>query len=563
MISLSQARRSSVKCDYPRFAGALTLGPPSDSPGDLRLLGRPFSLASNRCLGPDDLARLLLGSDVPSACRDLDGSFCVAVHEPRDSALHLISDPVATFPILYALVPEGALTRVLYAASWEEMLALLSRHGVRPRLNWRAAAKFMFSGYVWDDETLLEGVRVVEPGAVLTINAHGAITRRYFLFRRRPERRWNVSSILAPLEDVLSRHRGRKILLALSGGWDSRTLLALACRLGLPLETITLGCAQDQLDDLGVAVMLSHLAEVPHHRWLLKPDDFPRNADRLIRASGGMCDALVSYSDGLARFAEVASAFDVVLRGDECFGWGTTSLSARHAKKQLGLRHLPPPDVRAPELQKLFLDELDALDFGRPDGHPDDVKNEFYWRRRLPRYIMPVAHWQRLAAPQAQIEHPCLARPVLEAVALAPRPWTNDKRCERELLRAVAPSFYRVPFPQKKCWCLSNLFRDCAGLRDYLLDHVTCPSLLDDLLPLADRRRLADSVGKPDPDRHLDRGSPSRASKRLFAGLKRIPALGTVLGNLYALKSDALAVEGLPWLIRSMCIKVFMDAAQA
>ena len=319
---------------------------------------------------------------------------------------------------------------MFHGGSWEELLGALWRHDCTLRLNARALAKFMYSGYVWGDDTLVEGVYQVPPGSVVTFDEKGCRTRSYYAFERAPERgRDAVEEVRVGLERFFAHYQDQKVLLTLSGGWDSRTLLSLAKRAGLPLETITLGYREGQWDDFGVARQLARQAGAAHHFWRLRPERFTDHAERLIMSSGGTCDAVISYSDGLEGYAEVASDFDVVLRGDECFGWGTTSLSVRHARKQLGLYEAPPEGVEAGALETLFSEELATLDFGRQGKSADDVKNTFYWRHRLPRYIMPVAHWQRLAAPGTRIEHPYLSRRVLEAV---PGGGTGGRRARRD-----------------------------------------------------------------------------------------------------------------------------------
>ena len=151
---------------------------------------------------------------------------------------------------------------------------------------------------------------------------------------------------------------------------------------------------------------------------------------------------------------------------------------------------------------------------------------------------------------------------MLDAVGRAGGKWLNDKRCEKELLRGTSSESYWTPFPNRKCWYLRELLAAHAGLRGYVLDHATCPSLLDDFVPLRDRRRLADELGKGEARGSSTTFARGRWKRRVAEGLKSIPLAGTLLGNAYALKKDALEGDGLNWLIRAMCVKVFMDQVE-
>jgi hypothetical protein len=273
---------------------------------------------------------------------------------------------------------------------------------------------FLNSGYMWDERTLIKGMRFLPPATICL--ADGRFKEGPDLEKDDSVKGFeNCEEFLQELDQELGRMANEhgRLLVQLSGGVDSR-LIAVRCRhLGIPFETVTQGAEVYKDDDFDIAVRVAKSLGVHHHKWHWDATGFLQNADRLILESGGVNDAYTSYPDGIAELSKLAERFSGIVRGDETFGWGITATSATHAAEQLNIDLenrldgcLIHPQAEVPGL-------LGQVTDWRDDFSPDESdvwKNAFYRQVRLPRLILPVARWQKLAG---TVEFPFTKRQAL------------------------------------------------------------------------------------------------------------------------------------------------------
>lgn len=120
-----------------------------------------------------------------------------------------------------------------------------SAHLREPTFNDGAVCCLLASAFTIDDETIYDGVRECSSGVLYGFDlTSGALRQRpWFKFNLRPEQDCEPEDLEAALLRCLPRLASAEgtYLLPLSGGLDSRTILALALRRGLPLEALTYG----------------------------------------------------------------------------------------------------------------------------------------------------------------------------------------------------------------------------------------------------------------------------------------------------------------------------------
>jgi len=178
--------------------------------------------------GPD--ARLVLlaierwEEDAPDK---LLGDFAlVAWHEGRRRGL-LARDYVGQRPLFYRCIGKS-----LRAASEMQALFPEGRTGARPNLG--QLALLCVGEYAEDDETLIDGVRVVPPGHVATVVDGRVTTRRYWDPTRLGGGPSKPTAAADALEEALraavhARLRSPKpVAISVSGGLDSSLIAALA-----------------------------------------------------------------------------------------------------------------------------------------------------------------------------------------------------------------------------------------------------------------------------------------------------------------------------------------------
>lgn len=178
-----------------------------------------------------------------TALAGADGAFCAVVSDPAAGAVKLISDRFGLRP-LYWTVQDG---RLLWSSN---LGGFLGYPWFTARLDARAIDEFMTCGHLIGARTLFAGVELLEPGTVLTFTvADAAVTQdRYWEWGGiRPVGAMRINDAADELGRLLSHavaERARpeeRVAVSLSGGLDSRAILAAIPPRGGPLPAVTFG----------------------------------------------------------------------------------------------------------------------------------------------------------------------------------------------------------------------------------------------------------------------------------------------------------------------------------
>lgn len=207
------------------------------APGERRALHRYRSLTVAECGGlrSNDATTRQIDAATDSIVSFTDDFLSLhprftgnaAVLEPESGHLHLAADWSGAFPLYYARWEGG-----LVFASLLRPLVRVTEADVDPL----GLIQYLRRGYVFGERTLFRGIRRLRPGEVLRFRPE-----RGRLERRDRSQLW-VGETVQEHTDALRRcgeHLVRAVRTALeqavepalmmSGGWDSRTLLAAAC----------------------------------------------------------------------------------------------------------------------------------------------------------------------------------------------------------------------------------------------------------------------------------------------------------------------------------------------
>jgi len=180
-----------------------------------------------------------------------------AVYYDRDLAtLHLIADPLGMRPIYYALVND-----TLFFASTLRVLAGLP--GLTKSMDVRAVTEIAALGYPLGTRTPFAEIQLLGPAEVVHVSPQGLSRQRY--------RSWDDAAIsTAPVEQLLeetyaafsdacARRLGpdRTVAANLTGGMDSRSVVAELWRRGLTIHTLN-GSASGEQDQVFAAEFAQH-----------------------------------------------------------------------------------------------------------------------------------------------------------------------------------------------------------------------------------------------------------------------------------------------------------------
>lgn len=436
------------------------------------------ALPTPRRLSAEDLFRSFTSNGFDE-WEQLDGSFCCAIYDGYSSKVHLITDRLGTLPVyygsgsgLFAFAPEakGVLAHSKFTTSFDV----------------KAVATFLTAGYCLGSQTLFDGISVMLPASVLTVDTVSlqVDTQRYWnlKYEPRPDLESDADAESALYHALVESHRAhtcddpRRKAILLSGGWDSRGMLALMDDAGGRFDSaLTWGYRDDiPFSDAAIARDLASWYQVPFEFTSYGTDTFVDNAETWCFISELANDNFGWYAEGAGA---LANAYDKTNKslfvGDEIWGWGNDVANEDEMRAEVLPPHLP--DTVSAILRKdAILSAAESYDstidsIMRRCGNEgfNDRKDYLYLYGRVARFIFSVGYYKEHAVP---LRRPFLSREVIDVIrGLSPSQRVN-KRLYLSMLRRFAPKVASAPFAH-----VSSLpdwdydLRNKALLREYLV----------------------------------------------------------------------------------------------
>jgi asparagine synthase (glutamine-hydrolysing) len=202
----------------------------------------------------------------------LRGMFAFAVWDERAQSLLLARDRVGIKPLYYC--ETGG--RLAFAS---ELKALLELPEIERELNWTALGHMFAFLTTPSADSIVRGVRKLEPATVLTARATGVRLSRYWDLRWEPDYQRSeadfAQELREQLEESVRLHLVSDVPLGafLSGGIDSTSVVATMARLSpRPVKTFSIGFAEEEYDELEYARLAARTFGTEHHELVLEPD---------------------------------------------------------------------------------------------------------------------------------------------------------------------------------------------------------------------------------------------------------------------------------------------------
>ena len=221
----------------------------------------------------------------PDFVRRLRGMFAIALWDKPRRRLVLARDRMGVKPLYYASTPGGL-------AFASEVKALLAGGLVRAELDPLGAELFLAHGFVPGPYTLFAGVRKLDPASLMVFEDGRIVEQRPYWnpWEEGPPRQ------AGPWEDEQERLlellresvRARMISdvplgVMLSGGLDSSLITALmAEQSSRPVQTFSIGFAEDEVSELGDAEQVAKRFGTDHHALLTSAADHVGLLDEAI-----------------------------------------------------------------------------------------------------------------------------------------------------------------------------------------------------------------------------------------------------------------------------------------
>lgn len=223
----------------------------------------------------------------PACLSRFRGMFAFAIWDPAARTLFCARDRLGIKPFYYYF--DG---RLFAFAS--EIKALLEHPDISSRLDESSLTETLAFGYTSSDRTLFQGIRKVMPGHHMTLTLDGD------RIRQRIEQYWDVpfsapesgrsdqewiADLRGRLEETVRMRLMSDVPLGvfLSGGLDSSAIAALMKRMvSGPLQTFSVGYAEEQYSELGFARRVAEHIGSEHHEVRVGMEDFFNAVPHLV-----------------------------------------------------------------------------------------------------------------------------------------------------------------------------------------------------------------------------------------------------------------------------------------
>lgn len=253
----------------------------------------------------------------------LNGAFCAAIWDKRNQKLLIVNDRLGLHPVYYSQHSGG----LVFASG---VRAILADPRISRAVDRVAIQEFMTFDHVLGQRTLLEHVQLLPQASVLTFQNGSLSIRRYYdlryphIYPKREEPAY-LDQFLFEMRRAVQRQSqdDPQPGLMLSGGMDSRMLLAVLGELGDPKRVHSFTWSIPGSDDARYAAEVASKIGSSHHFFELKPDWLLQQGEKAVRITDGMGNivnlhAIATLEDEVAYSQTIYKGF----LGDAMFGFG-------------------------------------------------------------------------------------------------------------------------------------------------------------------------------------------------------------------------------------------------
>lgn len=381
-------------------------------------------------------ARLLeaLTARGPEAIRDLDGEYQIACWNPSTRLLLLINDRFAALPLYVGAGAQGT----AFAGG---VRGVLMGPGIAADPDLEAIREAVsFGGYRLGTRTNVRSVQMVPPASVVSLSLDAMTTTRYWTWSElhdgdATDRRALLEEMRSAWASAIAKRLdgSRTPGLTLSGGLDSRAILAEATRQGRSLTALSYGVPQS--DDVRIAERAARAAGA---RWELRPlyEDgwLDRRTQRILETDGLMDLVDLMHTEA---FDRMPSSFDVCLSGYIGDAVAGSTLFGVNGPADL-LASMPYYGGR------LGLSYADAMAqaeeiIGRTPGHPRYAPYE----HKLPQSTNRIT---AAARPFVTVRRPFVDYRFFEISQRVPAAWRANQAWREQWLVSTYPEYFaRIP----------------------------------------------------------------------------------------------------------------------
>ncbi|RMH37808.1 MAG: hypothetical protein D6690_01570 [Nitrospirae bacterium] len=404
-------------------------------------------------------------TDAVGVAKQLEGWFGLLVGHERDRTVTVITDAVGNCHLFMRRI--GSLTAISNSSL---LLAMLEE----PSLDLLACQEFLEVGMVGETRTLFKTIEKLEGGSVYVLKDGEVEQRiRYWCPSQLVPNRYCDETAVEKLWESLTNASKRiharyeKPVCDLTGGYDSRTLLAAFMSESVPVTTTVSGAPDHP--DVRIAKRVASGLGVPClHLEYREPYTWSR-LERMVPLTDGECN-LVEYA-GIHEIHQHLLSYDVSINGS--FGglarglWWEILGSASERKDAFPSRQLIQQRYLTQAIDRTLLAPSIAVDlFEHLAGWVDRVvepvsQYPLTFQMDVANLALRIQRWQGRLASSTNRIHPCLSpfglRSVLEVVLQTAAATRRHNRLIQHMLSRYAVVFTQIPLadgslPQPISW---------------------------------------------------------------------------------------------------------------
>ncbi|MFC2156942.1 asparagine synthase-related protein [Acidobacteriota bacterium] len=261
------------------------------------------------------LLKILFQAKGRDFLKDLRGSFTGFIYEKEKDIWHIFTDHLGTKPFFYS--PENGL--FCFSSSLQSICSVLNQLDKNLNLSEMGAYLMLTFGFMLGDTTLVEGIKKVPAGTVLTYDGKNIESSSYYQLDNTNYRQERKSDIIENLHSLFNeaikleyekdKEFGYSHLATLSGGLDTRMNVSYAVKNGFR-DIQTFCFSQSGYRDEVIARQIAQKLHLDFTFYSLDGGDYLTNIDEPVRSN----DGLVFYA-GASHELTAIKALDLNNRG--------------------------------------------------------------------------------------------------------------------------------------------------------------------------------------------------------------------------------------------------------
>jgi len=421
--------------------------------------------AKDRTLGDglveNNGAAVLLAHYLKSGADRLDaynGSFVVAWWDEKAQRLVVANDKIGQRLLFF-----GGQNGML---AFSSLLARVMASGcVSPAIDLEGFADLIHFEHVIGHRTLFEHVQILPPASVLTCeNAQVSIKRYWRIDEIEASEKYDARC-LEHLTEVFKGAMRRAlrtdmdVAIDLTGGLDSRCMLAAAVAADLPVVTHTGG--QPDSTDVVLARQAAAMVGTKHIFEPVGPEKVAEWLTPMVLYQGGIVNTLHSHP---CQHFEIELPFDAVLQGigiNYMRGlWGTSAdfkkVTCRTAAENLLKHKMSSSVARMVNLEKLWSPRFKKLGLQIPDAHVRSLFSEYSSENGFFGILDAISLQERtrkflnkgimIVRGAREVYYPYLDHELLEALARLPADVRAKSRIQIDMIKRFAPELLSIRY---------------------------------------------------------------------------------------------------------------------